>query len=108
MLKIKANDEVIVITGKDRGKRGKVIRVLENGKAVVAGINIVKKHVKPNPQKGTEGGIIEKEAPIYISNIAIYNKESESADRVGFRFDQVDGKVVKKRMFKSSKELVEA
>jgi len=101
-VKIKRDDEVIVITGKDKGKTGKVSTVLANGKIIIEGVNTVKKHQKPNPQAGVEGGIIEQEAPIQISNVAIYNSATSKADRVGFRLE--DGKKV--RFFKSNNELV--
>jgi large subunit ribosomal protein L24 len=101
--KIRRNDEIIVITGKDKGKRGKVQSVLTGkDKVIVEGINMVKKHVKPNPQLQEPGGILDKEAPIHVSNIAIYNADSGKADRVGFRLE--DGKKV--RFFKSNNELV--
>ena len=101
--KIRRNDEIIVITGKDKGKRGKVRSVLTGkDKVIVEGINMVKKHVKPNPQLQEPGGILDKEAPIHVSNIAIYNADSGKADRVGFRLE--DGKKV--RFFKSNNELV--
>lgn len=102
MLKIKHNDEVVVISGKDKGKRGKVLRVLGD-KLVVAGVNVVKKHQKPVPQRGTQGGIVEKEAPLHVSNVAIWNPATQKADRVGFRVGQ-DG--AKERFFKSTKEAV--
>ncbi len=105
MRKIKKGDEVIVITGKDKGRRGEVIRVLpEKDKVVVANINMVKRHTKPNPQRGIAGGIVEKEMPIHISNVALYNRATGKGDRVGFRI--VDGKKV--RYFKSTNELVDA
>jgi large subunit ribosomal protein L24 len=97
--KIKTNDDVVVLAGKDKGKRGKVLKVLDDGRLLVSGIQIVKKHQKPNPQLGVPGGIIEKEAPIDISNVALYNPETRKADRVGFKV-QEDGKKV--RVFKSS------
>ncbi len=100
--KIKRDDEVIVITGKDKGKTGKISTVLANGKVIIEGVNTVKKHQKPNPQAGVTGGIIEQEAPIQISNVAILNSETGKADRVGFRVE--DGK--KERFFKSNNELV--
>lgn len=101
--KIRREDEVVVLTGKDKGKRGKVTKVLPSaGKVFVEGINLVKKHQKPNPQAGVNGGIVEQEAAIDVSNVAIYNADSGKADRVGFRFE--DGKKV--RFFKSSGELV--
>ncbi len=103
MNKIRNEDEVIVIAGKDKGKRGKVQRVMDDGRLVITGINMVKRHTKPNPQAGIPGGIVEKEAPIQGSNVAIFNSASNKADRVGFRVE--DGKKV--RFFKSSNELVD-
>lgn len=103
MLKIKRNDEVIVIAGRDKGKRGKVVKVLD-GKLLVSGVNIVKKHQKPNPQKGSQGGIVEKESPIDTSNIAIFNPQTQKADRVGFKVLE-DGKKV--RCFKSTNDVIE-
>jgi len=100
--KIRKNDEVIVITGKDKGKQGKVTKVLTDGKLIVAGINVVKKHQKPNPQANVPGGIIEQEAAIQASNVAIYNPASSKGDRIGFRIE--DGKKV--RFFKSNNALV--
>lgn len=104
MLKIKRDDEVVVITGKDKGKRGKVMRVLSNGRLLVAGVNLVKKHQRGNPQAGVQGGIIEKEAGIQASNVAIWNAKSGRADRIGFRFE--DGKKV--RFFKSDNTALDA
>lgn len=103
--KIRRGDEVIVIAGKDKKlkKTGKVLHVLvDEHKVVVEGVNLVKKHQKPNPALGIAGGIIEKEAPIDVSNVAIYNPSTQKADRVGFRFEG-DKKV---RFFKSNNELV--
>lgn len=100
--KIRRDDDVIIITGKDKGKRGKVLKVLTDNKVLVEGINIVKKHQKPNPYLGTQGGIVEQEAAIQVSNVAIYNPASGKADRVGFRFE--DGKKV--RFFKSNNEII--
>ncbi|WP_413700969.1 50S ribosomal protein L24 [Psychromonas sp. KJ10-10] len=100
--KLKRDDEVIVITGKDKGKTGKISSVLANGKVIIEGVNTVKKHQKPNPQAGVTGGIVEQEAPIDVSNVAILNSETGKADRVGFRLE--DGKKV--RFFKSNNELV--
>lgn len=105
MLKIKRNDDVMVTVGRDKGKRGKVVKVLENGRLIVSGVNIVKKHTKPNPQAGVTGGIVEKEAAIESSNVAIFNPKTEKADRVGFRLLE-DGKKV--RFFKSNNELIDA
>jgi len=101
--KIRRDDEVIVLAGKDKGRSGKVTKVLvEDGKVYVEGVNLIKKHTKPVPQLQQPGGIVEKEAPINVSNIAILNPTSGKADRVGFRFE--DGKKV--RFFKSNNELV--
>ena len=98
MQKIKRDDEVVILAGKDRGKRGKVRKVLEGGKLLVTGVNKVKKHTKPNPQQGVTGGIVEQERPIQISNVAIFNPDTNRADRVGFKLDGDD----KARIFKSS------
>lgn len=105
MRKIKRNDEVIVITGKDKGKRGKVSRVLPDGRLIVSGIQMIKKHQKPNPQLGVAGGIVEKESPIQASNVAIYNPATKQADRVGFKISEDGSKI---RVFKSSGEAVDA
>lgn len=105
MRKIKKNDEVVVIAGKDKGKRGTVLRIIEQGqRAFVEGVNLIKKHTKPNPQKDNQGGIVEKEAPLQISNIAIWNPMTDKADRVGFKTLE-DGKKV--RYFKSNNEIVD-
>lgn len=104
MRKIRKGDEVIVITGKDKGKRGAVLRVLE-GKLVVEGVNIAKKHQKPNPIRGIAGGIVEKTMPIDVSNVAIFNAATQKADRVGFKVLD-DGRKV--RVFKSSGEVIGA
>ena len=103
MNKIKKNDDVIVITGKDKGNRGSVLSVLDNDRVLVAGINKVKKHQKPNPVKGMTGGIVEIEKPIHISNIAIYNSTTKKADRVGVK-QLEDGRKV--RVFKSNGEVI--
>ncbi len=100
--KIQKGDEVIVIAGKDKGKRGSVTKVLPTGKLFVEGVNVIKKHQKPNPQLGQAGGIVEKEAALDASNVAIYNPATGKADRIGFRFED-DKKV---RVFKSSNEIV--
>lgn len=105
MNKIRKGDEVVVLTGKDKGKRGTVSQWLSEELVVVAGVNRVKKHVKPNPMKGETGGIIEKEMPIQISNVALFNKVTQKADRVGFKFLD-DGRKV--RVFKSNGEVVDA
>ena len=104
MKKIKRDDEVIVTTGKDQGKRGKVLKVQDDGRVVVSGINMIKKHTKPNPQAGVAGGIVEKEAPIQISNVAIYNADAGRGDRVGYKVE--DGKKV--RIYKSTGDAIDA
>ena len=101
MNKIRTGDEVIVITGRDKGKRGKVSLRATDSHVVIDGINIVKKHAKPNPMKGTTGGIIEKAMPIHQSNVAIFNAATGKADRVGIKL-QADGTRV--RVYKSSGE----
>ena len=104
MNKIRKGDEVIVLTGKDKGKRGTVLRVLPaEDRVVVEGVNVVKKHQKPNPMRGIQGGIVDKTLPVHVSNVAIFNKASGKADRVGFKV-QEDGKKV--RVFKSTGEVV--
>ena len=104
MNKIRKGDEVAVLTGKDKGKRGTVLR--NDGDVVlVEGINRVKKHVRPNPMKGQVGGIIEKEMPIQVSNVALFNAATQKADRVGFKVLE-DGRKV--RVFKSNGEVVDA
>lgn len=101
--KIRRDDEVIVLAGKDKGKTGKITKVLvEDGKVFVEGINLIKKHQKPVPQLQQAGGIVEKEAPLNVSNVAILNPATGKADRVGFRVE--DGKKV--RFFKSNNELI--
>jgi large subunit ribosomal protein L24 len=105
MRKIKRDDEIIVIAGRDKGKRGKVLKVQDDGRLLVSGVNMVKKHQKPNPNMGVPGGIIEREAPIQASNVAIFNASADKADRVGFKVLE-DGKKI--RIFKSSGEAVDA
>lgn len=104
MNKIKKGDEVIVLAGKDKGKRGTVLKVLDNGKAMVNDINTVKKHVRGNPQTGVTGGIVVQEAAIQLSNIGLYNPATGKADRVGFNI-QEDGKKI--RVYKSNGETVD-
>src|SRR5690606_7804557 len=104
MQKIKRDDDVIVIAGKDKGKRGKVLKVLADNRLVVTGVNIIKRHTTPNPMAGVQGGIVEKEAPTHVSNVAIFNPETSKADRVGFKVE--DGKKV--RIFKSTQKAVDA
>ena len=102
MKKIKTGDQVIVLTGKSKGSVAKVLRSLGE-RVVVEGVNMIKKHVRPNPQRNVEGGIISREATIHISNIAIYNSATKKADRVGFKVLE-DGK--KARVYKSSGEVI--
>jgi large subunit ribosomal protein L24 len=103
MRKIRKGDEVIVIAGKEKGKIAQVQQVVAEGaKVIVEGVNVVKKHARPNPMKGIQGGIVEKTMPIDISNVAIYNPETKKADRVGFK--EEDGKKV--RVFKSNGKVV--
>ena len=105
-VRIKKNDTVLVRAGKDRGKRGRVLQVLpDKSRVVVEGVNLVKKHTKPNPMKGTTGGIVEKSMPIHQSNVAIYNAATGKADRVGVKL-LADGKKV--RVYKSSGEEIKA
>jgi len=104
MNRLKKGDEVIVITGKDKGKKGSVSQVMTNGKVLVDGINLVKKHTKPNPMSGEQGGIVSKEMPIDASNIALFNPETSKADRVGIKVE--DGK--KFRIYKSTGKAVDA
>lgn len=105
MNKIRKGDEVVVLAGKDKGKRGTVNRVLPGeDKVVVENVNMVKRHTKGNPMQGTPGGIIEKEMPIEVSNVALWNPVTQKADRVGFRFLE-DGRKV--RYFKSNNEVVD-
>ena len=105
MNKIRKGDEVLVLAGKDKGKRGTVLRRVDAEKVVVEGVNRVKKHVRPNPVKGQPGGIVEKEMPLHVSNVAIFNPATQKADRVGFKLLE-DGKKV--RFFKSNGELLGA
>ncbi len=102
MMKIKQNDEVIVIAGKDKGSIGTVTKIL-GSKLIVEGFNLAKKHIRPNPQAGIQGGIEEKEMPLNASNVAIYNPTTKKADRIGVR---VNDKGIKERFFKSSGEAV--
>ena len=104
MNKIRKGDEVVVLTGRDKKRRGTVLARLDEDYVLVEGINMVKKHVKPNPMQGTTGGIIEKSMPIHISNIALFNPATGKGDRVGFK--EVDGRNV--RIFRSSGETVGA
>jgi large subunit ribosomal protein L24 len=105
MSKIHKGDQVVLNAGKDKGKRGAVLHILDSGHVVVEGINVAKKHAKPNPMKGITGGIITKEMPIDISNVALFNSATQKADRVGYKILK-DGKKV--RVFKSNGEAVDA
>jgi large subunit ribosomal protein L24 len=102
--KIKKGDEVIVVCGKDKGKRGTVVRMLQDDRLVVENVNMAKKHTKPNPNRGEPGGILNKEMPLHISNVALYNPATDKGDRVGFKILE-DGKKV--RIFKSNQEVVD-
>ncbi len=104
MNKIRKNDEVIVITGKDRGRRGTVLEVYKDQRVLVEGINIARKHQKGNPQKGIEPGIVDKAMPIDVSNVQVFNPKSKKGDRIGIRFDK-DGN--KERFFKSTGDTVD-
>jgi large subunit ribosomal protein L24 len=104
MKKIKKGDEISVLAGRDKGKRGVVLRVLDNDRVIVEGVHIVKRHTKPNPQANVPGGIIEKEASIHISNVALFNPVTQKPDRVGIKTLEDDRKV---RFFKSNNEVVD-
>lgn len=104
MNRLRKGDEVVVITGKDKGKRGSISAVLKNGKVIVDGINLVKKHTKPNPMTGAQGGVVSKEMPLDASNVALWNPETQKADKVGFK---VEGEA-KIRFFKSTGKAVDA
>jgi len=104
MNKIRKGDEVVVIAGRDKGRRGTIVKVLE-GQVLVEGINMVKRHTKPNPQKNVQGGIVQREAALDISNVMLWNPAAKKGDRVGVR-TLADGRKV--RFFKSNKEVVDA
>jgi len=104
MQQLKKGDEVITIAGKDKGRRGTVLRVYPDERVLVEGINVAKRHQKPNPNAGVAGGIIEKEMPLHASNVMLYNPITKKGDRVGFRFLE-DGRKV--RYFKSNNEIVD-
>lgn len=101
MSRIIKGDQIVVISGRDKGKQGKVTRLLGD-KVIVEGINVVKRHQKPNPLRNVEGGVVVKNMPIHISNVAIYNKETQKADRVGIKLIDENGKVRRVRVFKSN------
>lgn len=107
MSKIKKGDEIVVITGKDKGRRGKVSQVLATNQLLVEGVNVAKKHQRGNPNSGVAGGIVEKEMPIDVSNVLVWNQKANKGDRVGFRFEGEGEKRRKVRYFKSNQELVD-
>ena len=104
MNKIKQGDDVVVLTGKDKGSRGTVLKVLDDDRIVVEGVNTAKRHTKPNPNAGVTGGIVDKDMPIQVSNVALFNPITKKGDRVGFKILE-DGKKV--RVFKSNNEVVD-
>jgi len=105
MKRIRQGDEVVIITGKDKGRRGNVVRIYDDDRVLVEGINIARKHQKPNPNAGVPGGIIEKEMPLDISNVMVYNPSADKGDRVGIRH-LADGRKV--RYFKSNNEVLDS
>lgn len=105
MKKIRKGDEVVVITGREKGRRGTVIRVLEGDRVLVENVNMVKRHTRPNPQAGIQGGIVEREAALHLSNVLLWNPVAKKGDRVGIRA-LADGRRV--RFFKSNDEVVDA
>ena len=104
MNKIKKGDEVVVTTGKDKGRRGTVLQVFDDQRVLVEGINIAKKHQKPNPNMGVQGGIVDREMPLDISNVLVFNPKSKQGERVGFKVNE-DGS--KTRIFRQSGEVVD-
>jgi large subunit ribosomal protein L24 len=105
MNKIRKGDEVIVVTGKDKGRRGTVLGIIDDAKVLVEGINIAKKHTKPNPNLGVEGGIVDREMPLDISNVLVFNPKTKKGERIGIRVSE-DGKT-RERVFRSSGEAVD-
>ena len=105
MRKFRKGDQVVVLTGRDKGRQGAVIRVLDDQQVIVEGINLVKRHQRPNPQAGKQGGILSKEMPLHVSKVAIWNPATKKADRVGFKI-LADGKKV--RRFSSNGEMLDA
>ena len=105
MDKIRKGDEIVVIAGKDKGKRGTIVTRVDAEHVVVEGVNRAKKHVKPNPVKGVVGGVVDKDMPLHVSNVSLYNPTTKKADRVGFKLLEDGTKV---RVFKSSGEVVGA
>ncbi|KTD07981.1 50S ribosomal protein L24 [Legionella jamestowniensis] len=106
MKRIRSGDTVIIIAGKSKGHVGKVTKVFDSG-VVVEGGNMIKKHVKPNPQLNQQGGIVTREAPVHVSNVAMYNPVSKKADKVGFKYLEKDGNKHKVRYFKSNNEIID-
>ena len=104
MSKLRKGDDVVVLSGRDKGKRGTVLQIIENNRILVDNVNVIKKHVKPNPNRGETGGIIEREAPIQISNVALFNPNTNKAARVGYKVLE-DGRKV--RVFKSDGEVAD-
>ena len=104
MRRLKKGDDVVIIAGKDKGKRGNIVKVIDEDKVIVSSVNMAKRHTKGNPQQGKPGGIIEKEMPIHASNVALFNPTTKKADRIGFRTLE-DGRKV--RFFKSNDEVVD-
>ena len=102
MNRLRKGDDVVITAGRDKGRRGTVLTIRTDDRVLVEGVNIVKKHVKPNPNQGVQGGIVQQEAPIHVSNVMLFNPKTEKGDRVGFK--QVDG--VKQRVYRSSGEVV--
>ena len=107
MRKVRSDDTVVVIAGKDRGRVGKVLKVFKNGRVIVEGVNLVKDSVRPNPQKKIEGGLVQKEASIHISNVALLNLTTNQPDRVGFKWVGEPGNRRKVRYFKSNDEVID-
>jgi len=105
MERIRKGDEVVVVSGKDKGKRGVIVRRVDKDHVVVEGVNRVKKHAKPNPMKGQTGGIVDKDMPIHISNVALFNQQTQKADRIGFKALEGGRKV---RAYKSNGEQIDA
>jgi large subunit ribosomal protein L24 len=105
MNKLRKGDEVVVITGRDKGRRGTIIKVVDGDHVLVENVNMVKRHTKPNPARNTTGGIVEKEAPLHISNVLLWNPVAKKGDRIGIR-TLADGRRV--RFFKSNDEVVDA
>lgn len=107
MNRLRSGDQVVVIAGKDKGRQGTVTRVLANGRVLVEGINLAKKHVRPNPNAGIQGGIVEKEMPIHASNLMVFNPETGKGDRIGYRWVGEGDTRAKERFFKSTDKAVE-